>query len=194
MTRMKNYKEEFHQKEKSETMVFYGNFNPNWPILSVSLSHIYPLLNKNSSLQNLCFNCFLPFLFFILRCFIRYGSHHPNAQYPLFISSQYLFFLSLLLFLDCLMREKQSSILNFEQLNIPMLTTLKLCCLFLLFFSLSGCHFTQLIFPKKCFPKLATLSIECTFLFSLFSSSNGGINDDRSLGRHSNTMHAIPSS
>ena len=57
LMQMKNFKEEMHKEEKSETMVFYGNFDPTEPILSVSLSSIYPLLSKNNNLHNLCFNC-----------------------------------------------------------------------------------------------------------------------------------------
>ena len=57
LMQMKNFKEEMHKEEKSETMVFYGNFDPTEPILSVSLSSIYPLLFQNNNLRNLCFNC-----------------------------------------------------------------------------------------------------------------------------------------
>ena len=57
LMQMKNYKEDMHKEEKSETMVFYGNFDPTDRILSVSLSSIYPLLSQNNNLHNLCFNC-----------------------------------------------------------------------------------------------------------------------------------------
>ena len=57
LMQMKKFKDGMHSEEKSETMVFYGNFDPTEPILSVSLSSIFPLLSKNNDLRNLCFNC-----------------------------------------------------------------------------------------------------------------------------------------
>ena len=86
LLQMSRYKESLHKEQKSETMVFYGNFDPTEPVLSVSLASIYPLLIKNSDLRNLCFNC----LGLESRCHRVDVSLDFDLDQPLMIHSLYL--------------------------------------------------------------------------------------------------------
>ena len=58
--RIRNFTEGIRRQNKSSKLIFYGDYknNNSSQLLSVSLQHIYPIIQKDECLRELYFNCF----------------------------------------------------------------------------------------------------------------------------------------